>query len=144
MFFQEISRFCAAYPPDGQLFPVLFQGPVDSGGAYGQELFPNFRGNVEGRPCLEEGPLVPDTGCQKFPTPVPEEGSHKAEGLDDLWPIDRLPPAPLPPFHRTRFEFDGLVLPGEEDFLPPVGQNMQGLFANIAGGLDKLVQDFGF
>jgi hypothetical protein len=40
MLFQEITRFGAADAPGGELFPVLFQGPVDGSGAYPQELGP--------------------------------------------------------------------------------------------------------
>jgi hypothetical protein len=62
MFFQEFSRFGATYAPGRELFPVVFQGPVNSGEAYRTELVPDSRGNTECGPCLKEGHLFPDKG----------------------------------------------------------------------------------
>jgi hypothetical protein len=73
MLFQEISRFCAVFPPDNEGFPVVFQDPVDGGGANPNELFPDILGDMKGFPGSQMGHLLPHEWHQTLPALIPEK-----------------------------------------------------------------------
>jgi hypothetical protein len=77
--------------------------------AYPQELGLDLRRNAEGRPGLKKGYLFPEQGRHELPAPIPEKGPDSPQGGCHFRPVDRFPPAPLPPFGRSRFQFDRLA-----------------------------------
>ncbi|WP_083820268.1 hypothetical protein [Leadbettera azotonutricia] len=57
MLFEQIPRFRPAYSPEGQLFSVFFQCPVNSRRTYGQEFGLDFRSDMKGLPYGDKGHL---------------------------------------------------------------------------------------
>jgi hypothetical protein len=69
-FFRRFPGLVPLFPRKGGLFPVPFQGPVDSGRAYTEQIVLDVRCNAEGRPVPKKGYLVPDEESQDLPAPV--------------------------------------------------------------------------
>jgi hypothetical protein len=105
LLFQEISRFGAGFPLEGEFFLVRFQLPVDSRRAGGEEQFPDFLGDAKW--LLQMFHLFPDEGGKNFLAPVPEEGPDVSQSSDKLAGVDGLPASAFFTLAHRRLKPDG-------------------------------------